>query len=377
MTRRRIFGASLASAAVGAALLALGWTVDPRRTCFAYLAAWTTGVTIAVGALLLVMVGHAAKASWMVVTRRISEAVAGSMILFAALFVPIALTLSRLYPWVLHPDEHKKHYLAPAPFLARSVAYFVVFLAVGALLRRWSRENDRRPSMVLVTRMRRLGGGGLPLVGLVLTWASFDWTMSLQPAWWSTIFGLYVFAGSFVGAIALVSVLSSLARRRADRATPSPDHAQALGRLLFAMVSFWAYMAFSQLLITWIGDLPAEATFYGRRTAGSWTTVTTLLVCGNFVAPFFALLNRRWKRNNGYLAVVGGWLVVMHFVDVYWLVLPVCDLDGARPHWVDLGAVLFVGGVASTWIARRYLAAPSLPVHDPELAEGLDYEAAV
>jgi uncharacterized membrane protein YpjA len=143
------------------------------------------------------------------------------------------------------------------------------------------------------------------------------------------------------------------------------------------MVIFWAYMAFSQLLIYWIADIPKEVTFYARRMTGSWTAVTYVLVFGNFVVPFFALLNRRWKRHPNYLAIVAAWVLVVHFVDVYWLILPVYDRAGVRPSWLDLGAILFVGGLSSAWIARRYLDAPPVPLHDPELAEGLGYEAAV
>lgn len=378
MNRRSIVLGSGASAVLGAVLLFVGLLVDAQRAWFAYLVAWTVGVTLCIGALLLLMVGHASKASWMVVTRRVTEAVAGALPVYLVLFVPLCFGLSKIYPWVLHPDEHKRHYLNPPFFIARTVLYLGIFITVATLLRRWSRENDLRPSMRLVHRMRALSGGALPLVALATTWASFDWTMSLQPEWFSTIFGLYFFAGAFVGAIALVSLMLSLQRLYADPPSPvTPDHAQALGRLLFAMVAFWAYMAFSQLLIYWIGDIPGEVGFYGLRTTGSWASVTCLLVCGNFVVPFFALLNRRWKRHPDYLAMVASWVLAMHFVDVYWLDMPVLDRAGVRPHWLDLAAILFAGGTSCAWIVRRYFSAPPLPLHDPELAAGLDYEAAV
>jgi hypothetical protein len=367
---------SLVAAAAGLAVLIVGWRIEPQRTWFAYLAAWTFAASICIGALFVLMVGHAAKASWMVVTRRLTESIVGAFPLEVALWIPMAFALERIYPWVLHPDEHKRGYLSVGFFVARSGAYFAVFLAVGTLLRRWSRANDQRPSMRLVRRMRALSGGGLPLVALTLTWASFDWLMSLQPEWYSTIFGLYVFAGAFVGAIALVAMMMSLARLRGG-VPVKPDHAQALGRVLFAMIVFWAYMAFSQLLIYWIADIPEEVTFYGLRTHGTWTPITYLLACGHFVVPFFLLLNRHWKRRADYLAAIAAWVFLMHFVDVYWLVLPVLDRAGVRPHWADLGAILFFGGVSCAWIVRRYLSASPLPLHDPELAEGLEYEAAV
>jgi hypothetical protein len=378
MNRRSVVLSALGSAAVGAMLLGTGLVLDARRTWFAYLVAWTFGVTVCIGALLLLMVGHAAKASWMVVTRRVTESVVGALPMCLALFVPLSFGLAKVYPWVRHPDEHKRHYLNPPFFVARTAIYLGIFIIVGTLLRRWSRQNDARPSMRLVRRMRALSGGGLPLVGLATSWASFDWTMSLQPEWYSTIFGLYFFAGAFVGAIALVSVMMNVSRRCGASPLPmTADHAQALGRLLFAMVVFWAYMAFSQLLIYWIADVPAEVTFYARRMNGSWTAVTYVLVFGNFIVPFFALLNRRWKRHPNYLAVVAAWVFVVHFVDIYWLVLPVYDSAGVRPSWLDLGAVFFVGGLSCAGITRRYFSAPPLPLHDPELAEGLGYEAAV
>jgi hypothetical protein len=388
VTRRALVFGSLVVAAVGLALLALGLALEPMTAWFAYLAAWTFGAGVCVGALLFLMVGHAAKASWMVVTQRLAEAVATALPLFLVLFLPLGFGLRHLYPWaaptpsadpvLLHAIEHKRRYLNEPFFMARTALYFVVFMSVGALLRRWSRVNDAHPRMALVIRMRRLSAGAMPLVGLTLTWASFDWTMSLYPAWSSTIFGLYIFAGSFVGAIALVAVMLYLPLLGVgSRIRGTPDHAQALGRVLFAMVCFWAYMAFSQLLIYWIADLPDEVPFYVARTTGTWSAVTVLLVCGNFVVPFFLLLNRHWKRRGVYLAAVAAWLFLMHFVDVYWLVMPVRDPGGLRPHWLDFAAILFMGGLSCAWIVRRWSAVAPLPVHAPDRAEGLSYEAAL
>ena len=390
---RFLVACSLATAVAGLALLALGVVTDPSRTCFAYLEAWTFGVTICIGALLLLMIGHAAKANWMVVTRRFTEAIVDGMPVFLVLFVPVALSLARIYPWASHvvasdPEvrraiAHKSGYLNAPFFIIRSGFYFLVFISLGALLRAWSKANDARPRMALVHRMRRLSGGGLPLVALTLTWASFDWTMSLQPAWSSTIFGLYVFAGSFVGAIAAVCVMAHFSQSvpRTPASSPGPftaDHAQALGRVLFAMVVFWAYMAFSQLLIYWIGNVPAEVTFFAVRTTG--------VVVGRHLAPRRGPLRGavlrapqppdearpRLPRRRSARGCSS-----MHFVDTYWLILPVYDSAGFRPHWLDAGAVMFVGGLSCAWIVRRYVTAARLPRHAQELAEGLDYEAAV
>jgi hypothetical protein len=380
----RVRGAALAAAALGLALLALGLFVDPGRAWFAYLDAWIYGVTLAMGALILTMVGQASKAGWMVVVRRPMEAVASALPLFAVLFVPLALALAHVYPWAASPPDpagpgHKALWFSRPFFLGRSVLYFAVLCGVALRLRGWSRENDVHPSAALIQRMRRLGGGGLPVVGLVVTWAAFDWSMSLQPDWSSTMFGFYFFAGAFVGAIALACVLvTAIPLAGPGRVSlPTPDHAQALGRLLFAMTIFWAYVSFGQLIVYWMGDVPDEVSFFLRRTTGSWTAVTWALVVGHFVLPFFGLLNRSLKRRLATLRVAGAWILGMHYVDVYWQVLPAHDPGGARPHWLDLGALLFVGGLAIAWVERAYRAAPPLPANVPELAEGLAYEAAV
>jgi hypothetical protein len=380
----RVFMITLGAAGVGLVGLVLGLRGGDRGW-FSYLVAWTFATSLALGGLLLLMVGHVAKAGWMVVTRRLAEAVASALPLCLLLFAPIALGLPHLYPWA-RPEApgspslrraiaHTHAYLNPPFFVLRTVVYFAVFIAVATLLSTWSARNDRAPSLALVLRMRRLSGGALPLVALALTWASFDWIMSLEPDWSSTIFGMYFFAGSFVGAIALVAAVMGFVPRASRRVTP--DHAQALGRVLFAMVIFWAYMALSQLLIYWMGDIPDEIEYYRVRTTGSWTAVTYLLVLGHFFAPFGALLSRHWKRSLSFLGAVAAWILGMHFVDVYWMVLPSFDRGGVRLHALDGAALLFVGGVFSAWVVRRYTALSPLPLHVPELDAGLDYEAAL
>ncbi len=231
----------------------------------------------------------------------------------------------RRRPGIARGDRAQAGYLNPPFFVVRTVFYFARLHPRGRSLAELVPSQRRAAERLLVHGMRMLSGGAIPVLSLCLTWASFDWTMSLQPDWYSTIFGLYTFAGGFVGAIALVCILLHLSRRA------TPDHAQALGRLLLAMTIFWAYMAFSQLLIYWIGDVPEEIRYYRLRTTGSWTVVTVILIFGHFFIPFFALLNRRWKRHERFLVVIGVDMVAMHFVDVYWLILPVHDVHRGSP----------------------------------------------
>jgi hypothetical protein len=380
-----IVRASAACALVGLAILVAGLRADAAAVWLSYLDAWTFAMGLCVGTLILLMTGHAAKAAWMVVTRRWTEAVASAFPALLVLFVPVFFALPRVYPWAapswgagdpMSPSGARRGYFEPRFFVARTLLYFAVFIVIGSALRAWSRKNDTEPRLDRVRKMRTWSGGGLPVVALTLTWACIDWTMSLTPTWTSTIYGLYWFSGTFVGAIALCCVFLHFARVSPRvRLGVTGDHALAIGRLLFAMTCFWAYMAFSQLLIIWIADLPEEVPFYLARTTGSWTVVTYGLVFGHFVVPFFALLNRRAKRSTAYMAAVGAWMLAMHFVDVAWLILPARDPGGVRVRWFDLGPLLWVGGVICAWVAAQYRRVPALPRYAPELAEGLDYEA--
>jgi hypothetical protein len=174
-----------------------------------------------------------------------------------------------------------------------------------------------------------------------------------------------------------VTILVSASRRTARlRTLVTDEHAHALGRVLFAMVAFWAYIAFSQLLIIWIGGIPREVAYYARRTAGSWGWVTALLTGGMFVIPFLALIARAPKRRTGSLTAVASGVLCMHYVDVYWMIIPVHDAAGLDLRWVDLGAILLLGGLSCLWVGRAYGRRSPLPAHLPERVEGLAYEAA-
>lgn len=383
---KRAVMVSIVCAVVGLLTCLAGLFVDASRTFFAYLQAFVFFATVAIGALLWLMVDHASKAAWTVVTRRITEAVAGTLPALAVLVVPIFFGLKHLYPWAMPHDlfdeetaaklDHRSPFLNPAFFVIRQIVYFALFVGTWQLLRRWSVKNDEAPSLDLVHRMRKLSAGGLVVIGLAQSWAGYDWVMSLEADWWSTMWGFYFFAGGFVGAIGLVSVLLWLAHRNGPLAgVVTPAHGHAIGRVLFAMVIFWAYTAFGQLLIIWLPDIPTDVRFYEHRIEGSWSGVTYFVAFVHFIVPFFVLLSKEVKRRLPQLAFWGGWVVFAHYVDVYWMVLPMHDHWALQPHWLDLGALLLVGGATTAVGLLRYGAAAPLPEHDPELLEGLRYEA--
>ncbi len=230
------------------------------------------------------------------------------------------------------------------------------------------------PPMLLArrVRVRTLASVGLPAVGLTLTFAAFDWLMSMTPAWYSTIFGLLYFSGGFMAALALIAVIARDARRDPRvAASIHASHTGALGRMLFAFLVFWAYMELSQGLIIWIANKPGEVPWYVARGAGAWGSVFAVLVIGHFAIPFFVLLSRSLKRRPTPLALAGWWLLLMHYVDVYWIVMPILHTTFAF-HWLDVAAPLSVVGIATAFATAR-IHRP-LATDDPRFAAALRYE---
>lgn len=383
---RRALVASAITAAAGWLGVGICFLVDPRRTLFAYLASFGFWFSTAVGALVLVMTGHAIRARWFVALRRLSEVPMATLPVFLLLVLPLLLGASTLYPWagsldMFSPEE--RHLLAEKgawfslPFFAgRCLVYLLGFATLAAILTRGSVAQDHaaRPedSVAIGRRLQILSAGGLPAVALLLTFASFDLFMSLEPTWLSTMYGVYVFAGGFLAAQALAAILATAFRHQLLPEV-SASHFHALGKLLFSFVIFWAYIAFVQFLIIWIADLPREVRFYLHRTEGSWAAVTWLLVLAHFVVPFALLLSRELKRRPALLAWVAILLILAHRLDFEWLVLPVHDRSGYSPHLADLAAFLAQGGVLVLAGLLAFRGRPAVAVGDPELARSLEY----
>lgn len=387
---RRVQGVAFTVALLGVALLAVGLALEPERALHAYLAAFAYALSIALGALCLVMIAHASGAKWFVVVRRLSEAVAGTLPLFALLLVPILVGSARLYPWVPPLDDlpekvreavHAKDQWLNIPlFVVRALVYVAVWSGFALALVRWSFRQDRgdAPSR---ERPVLLSGLGLLAVAFTLTFAAIDWLMSLHPEWTSSVFGVYWFAGGMVGALALLAVLAhGLDRRGLLAGWLAASHYHALGRLLLTFVVFWAYVAYSQGLLVWIANLPREVGWYLARWEHGWSWVLWTLVVGNFALPFLALLSRPLKRSGRAMAALGTWLLAMHYVDVFWLVLPALTQDGRHGRivawlWLDLAALAVVGGSAVAFAARRLAGRPAVPSRDPRLAAAVEYES--
>jgi hypothetical protein len=357
---------------------------NPKQFFFSWLVSFLFFLSLALGALFFVLIQYAAQGGWGIVLRRIAETTFATIPVIAALFLPLLLGLHDLYEWS-HADavandallRWKAPYLNIPFFLIRAALYFGIWSFIALLYYRGSRGQDVTGDPGVSARLRRLAGPGIIVLALTQTFASVDWIMSLTPHWYSTMFGVYFFAGSFVGFIALLSV-AAVAMRRAGllETVISAEHLHDIGKLLFAFTVFWTYIAFSQFFLMWYANLPEETIWYRARMEGSWMTVSLFLMAGHFVAPFFYLMGRTVKRKGTTLAVGGAWLLAMHFVDLYWQVMPTLHPEGVRPSALDVAAFFAIGGcfvAAAGWLMRRQAL---VPLRDPRLAESLAFENA-
>ena len=367
--------------ALGCAILGPG---NPKQFFFSWLMAYLFFLSLAIGGLFFTLFMYACQGGWGIVVRRICETVFATIPVMAVLFVPLLLGLQYLYPWSVPGAAEqdalvrwKSPFLNVPFFLIRAAIYYVCWSFIALLYYRLSRGQDATGDPAVSARLRKFAGPAIIVLALTSTFASIDWIVSLTPHWYSTMFGVYFFAGSFIGFIALLSVLVPAMRGAGLLETViTPEHLHDLGKFLFAFTAFWAYIGFSQFFLIWYANLPEESFWFKARLEGSWEIASLLLMAGHFGVPFFYLMGRDVKRNGWTLAVGGIWLLAMHFVDIYWQVMPTLHPEGIRPSVLDVAALLAVGGcfvAAVSWLMRRQAL---VPLRDPRLDESLAFENA-
>jgi hypothetical protein len=291
----------------------------------------------------------------------------------AVLFIPVALGIPVLYEWS-HPEFYsddpvmavKMAFFNPTFYTARTLVYFAVWTVLAILLAR----NSEAPKKAVWW-----SGPGLGALMITVTMASVDWLMSLEPHWYSTIFGVYIFSGGGLAFVAALTVIL-LAFRRAGVLANSVhvEHYHDLGKWMFALTIFWAYIAFSQYLLIWYANLPEETIWFKHRLEGNWNQVSALLLFGRFLLPFLALLARAPKRNLTLLGVMSVWMLVMHYVDLHWVVMPTVHRHGFHLHWLDLATFAAVGGLFALTFWYRLKRRALAPVGDPRLTQALQFK---
>ena len=344
-----------------------------------YLLSYLFWFAMALGALPLVMLHHLVGGRWGFVARRILEASTRTLPLMALLFVPVLFGIHHLYEWanidVVAKDvilQHKSSYLNVTFFIARAAGYFLIWIFLQWVLNRWSAEQDRTkdPGRMarLMRRFQKLSGPGLIIYALTITFAATDWIMSLEPQWFSTVYGLMFMIGQILAALAFsIAVLGTIADEPPFASYLRPETLQDLGNLMFAFLMVWAYLSFSQFLIIWSGNLPEEIPWYVRRSSGGWQWMAMFLAGFHFAIPFVLLLARRNKRRKYVLASIAVAVVVMRFADLMWLVVPAHE-PSIRIHWQDVVTLAAIGGLWFSTFARQLRLRPVLPLNDPEFS---------
>jgi len=370
---------------VGGVLSLIGAFVNLDQFTQSWLVGFLFCLSLSLGSLALLMLQHLSGGQWGLVGRRIFEAGSRTLPFVVLLFIPIALRLPTLFEWA-RPEaaenaiiQAKAAYLNPTFFLIRAVIYFAFWLVLGTLLTRWSAEQDRGQATTTAdsVRFRTVSAPGLLFLVITVTFASVDWIMSLDPEWFSTIFGLLTIVGWGLTTFALtIVVLSMLERAGSATDVLNRRHFHDLGKLMLAFVMLWAYLNFSQFLIIWSGNLPEEIPWYVRRTTGTWGWVAISLVIGHFAIPFVLLLSQDLKKRSGLLAGVAMFVILMRLVDLIWLVEPEFRRGTAFPiHWMDITVPL---GLLGAWlfVFTRYLRSRALlPRNDPYFKEAFAHEA--
>ena len=368
-------GGSAVAVSLGGAWLDLG------RFLESYLVAWLLWVGVALGCMAILALHHLSRGAWGLMVRRVLEAAAQTLPLLGLLFLPVLLNLPALYSWARPEAAEDKLLVQKAPylnepfFIARAALFFLIWSLLAHLLVRWSRRQDigldEQSGLRLFRRMQLVSGPTLGIYALTATFASVDWIMSLDPHWYSSLFGIYFIGGHGVSALAFVVIVGLWLQRREPMSRAlTPKHFHDYGKLLLAFVMLWAYFAVSQLLIIWSGNLAEETGWYLERVHGGWKYVTIALALFHFVLPFLLLLSRDLKRSAARLAGVAVLLLVMRWFDLYWQVAPVFH-HGLSPHWLDLTLAVGLGGIWLGFLLRLLGRRPLLPENDPFLEEAL------
>jgi hypothetical protein len=368
------------AAIVGLVLAGVGFALSGADRFFqAYLIAYTFWLGVALGSMALLMVQHLSGGAWGLVIRRPLEAAVSTIPAMAVLFVPIALGMHSLYEW--SHDEAlndpviaaKAPYLNTGFFLVRAVFYFAIWIGIGQLLLKWSKEQDRTGDPIYADKLGYLSGGGLVAYALTLTFSTTDWLMSTNPHWFSTMWGPLFMVGQGLAALALaINVLVWLMKSPPMDRVLTADHFHDLGKLLFAFLMLWAYLSFSQFLIVYSANLVEEIPHYIARSQGGYQFITIALIVLHFIIPYSLLLSRDVKRGITRLRLIAAWLILMRIVDYYWQIAPEFS-QTLSPSVADIGLPLALGGVFFTLYAMRLKSMPLLPVHDAGLEKALTH----
>jgi len=378
----RVAGLSLVLgivAVIALVLCCVGAFVSPHQFSYSWLFAFAFFFTLCAGCFFWTIVHHATDAEWSVVVRRQLENIAALLWVLAILFIPILLLRHHLYSWMDIPAgveaalDTKRAYLNWQFFLIRAVVFLGFFLLAALALRRFSVLQDKDGNPRFTIDMRKMSFISLPMFALCLTFGAFDWLMSLNYRWFSTMFGVYIFAGAAGASMALlVLVITALRQAGYLKDVVTVEHYHIMGKWMLAFCVFWAYIGFGQYMLIWYANIPEETEFFITRNTQSWWALSMLLVVGRFFIPFPILLMQGIKKHPRQLSMVAVWMLFMQMLDIYIIVLPALHGTGVQVSIWDLLSLIAIGATLA-FVYLRLLAKTSLfPVRDPRLIESLE-----
>ena len=359
-----------------------GAQMNPAQFFQSYLLGYIFWIGLALGSFALMSLHHLVGGGWGFAIQRLLEAATRTLPLLALLFLPLFFGMKELYIWarpeVVAADsilQHKSSYLNVGYFWIRSAGYFLIWFVFIFFMNKWSLAQDKSENPSFTERMQKISGPALLVYVLTVTFASIDWVMSLDPHWFSTIFGFIFVIGQVLLTMSFVVVVIG----RLSNVKPLSDvlqkqHFHDLGNLMLAFVSLWVYVSLSQFLIIWSGNLPEEIPWYIRRLNGGWQWLALFVVIFHFVVPFMVLLSRRTKRNIQTLSKVAIAMIFMRLIELFWIIAPNFHLEGFSVHWLDIAAPIGIGGLWVAAFVRQLKSRALLPINDPRLKEAFATE---
>jgi len=363
---------------VALALCGAGALIDPKQFSYSWLFAFGFFFTLCAGCFFWTIVHYATDANWTVVVRRQLENIAVLVAILAIFFIPIFLLRHHLYEWMNIPPgaeatlDSKRAYLNLRFFVLRAVFFLGFFIIASHLLRRLSVRQDKDGNPRFTIRLRKVSFASLPLFALCLTFGAYDWLLGLQYRWFSTMFGVYIFAGAAGSSMSLlVLVITALRNAGYLKNVVTTEHYHIMGKWMFAFCVFWAYIGFGQYMLIWYANMPEETNYFILRNTESWWYLSMLLVFGRFFGPFVILLLQSIKKHPHQLCYVAGWILFMQLVDIYLIVLPALHGTGVHLSVWDVAALVAIGATLAFVYLRIVARASLFPVRDPRLVESL------
>ena len=363
----------------GVVCYALGYMVDARLAAFVHVVNFLFLTSVGIGALFLVALEYIAGAVWSVPMRRVNEFLAVLIPIAALMALPLFFHLHDLYQWanaetVAHDAvlKIKEPYLNVNFFTIRFVVIFGLWTLFFYLITRNSQRQDIDKDQKHTKFNIGLAAAFIPIFAIGLTLVAIDWAMSLEPHWYSTIYGVYYFSGAVLAGAAAATYIIAKLHEHGYFPQLKRDHFYSLGTLMFVFVNFWAYIAFSQFLLIWYANLPEETYWFIARWKNGWEYISVILIIVHFAVPYFMLLSQDSKMNLKRLKFISIWILFAHLLDLYWLVMPSFSTSPVF-SWMEFSFPFFIVGLVSVVFVWKMKRQNLIPIGDPKLGRGLEF----